>query len=304
MQTQERFSARLEQLDGYQHLRWTQDGRFLWAVPDDQNSIRFWNTADGQVARTVEISRTDHERVEPATAVSPDGSKLIIVHRDRKGHVRSWSGDVTRPDYEFRLPGTPSLRLAISPDGLQIATDRSGNIDMVQVWDVRTGKLQFSRKTEVDTALETLRFTFSPSGRYLLLPRHVWDLQGPKLVWSDSTPDRFVATSNRNDSRGTAWTGDDKHIVVAKNGQYTLWNWPENRKLVTFAFLPNSNWFAFNHQNGHWTGSANLHRYVQFRQEASSTVSDRWYFPSEFDETFKRTNDPQRVAVRIPSSDK
>jgi hypothetical protein len=87
------------------------------------------------------------------------------------------------------------------------------------------------------------------------------------------------------------------------DGGYTLWNWPENRKLVTFAFLPAANWVAFNHQNGHWTGSTDLHRYVQFQQGAAATGSDRWHVPSEFEKTFKRTNDPQRVAVRIPSSD-
>ncbi len=301
--TEERPGARLGQSDGYHHLRWTDDGGLLWAVSDDQHSIRFWTAEDGTVSRTVDVSRADSETKLQAVALSQSGNFLAVVDGEFPKRVRVWSDSMTEPASEFPLPFRNAIyRSAISPDGNLFVTDRDANRDVLQLRDTRTGKIQLSLRIDLNTHQHALTFRFSPSGRYLLLRNRVWDLQGPQLVWEHKDIDRFIATQNRIRYRGAVWAGDDNHVLMAQDGRYTLWNWPENRMVATLAYLPASNWVAFNHQNGHWTGSADLHRYVQFRQGAAGTGSDRWHSSSDFGKAFKRTNNPQRAGVKIPSS--
>ena len=98
------------------------------------------------------------------------------------------------------------------------------------------------------------------------------------------------------------WAGDDDHIVISQNGRSTLWNWRENKQLVTFAILPGGNWVSFNHVNGHWKDSALAGRYVQFLH-TNSNDKPRWYNRHEFEFELKRTNDPTKVKIQRSQKD-
>lgn len=266
-------------------------------VSCERRTIRIWNRLDGKIIRTVELLG-DSNLAQLLAILSSDGSTLFVMRFEPNPIARIWQGDMTKPHREIRqLTANPLHHLAFSHDSQRFAFFEK----KIHVCSVETGKEEFSLEPKL-TVLDSIFLEFSPTGRYLVAARQIWDLETLERVWECPVPSRFVGPINRVQFQKGMWAGDDDHIVISQNGRSTLWNWRENKQLVTFAILPGCNWVSFNHVNGHWKDSPLAGRYVQFLH-TNSKGKPRWYNRHEFESELKRTNDPTKVKIQRSQKD-
>ena len=122
-------------------VRFTPDGSRLIAM-DQIGEIRIWNSSTWEVERTI---RDDSTAFNQTMAISNDGHTLVTSGDSLSlplGRMVIW--DYESGKQRFVL-GAPSLDIALSPDGITLATSASG------LWDTRTGKqlLQLERSADV-----------------------------------------------------------------------------------------------------------------------------------------------------------
>jgi WD40 repeat protein len=118
-------------------LAFSPDGARLATGSYDQ-TIKIWDTATGQLLRTLE----GHTYVISSVAFSPDGRLLASSSRDKT--VKIW--DTTRGREIRNLGGHPETvnDAKFSPDGTRIFSSDGGFA--VKVWDVESGLEAFSTR--------------------------------------------------------------------------------------------------------------------------------------------------------------
>ena len=116
------------------------DGKSLWSAAEDR-TIRQWDVATGEALRVLRFPAGESK---PAVTFSRDGQYLAVaVEEAKKQH---WISLLSLADLQvirlFKGHTDTVIHLAFSPDGKQLASgDWKGT---VRVWDVRTGKQQYS----------------------------------------------------------------------------------------------------------------------------------------------------------------
>jgi WD40 repeat protein/serine/threonine protein kinase len=125
-------------------------------------------------------------------AFSPDNKKLAAVALS--GQLRLWDVRTWRPLYERPAQGPEGVtELAWSPDGRRLA---GVNRDLVQVWDVESGRGVLELKGAADRVWDPAfnpQVAWSPDGRRLAITNHdnsvsIWDseagaAQGKARLW-------------------------------------------------------------------------------------------------------------------------
>lgn len=100
------------------------DGRSIYIVDYGRQTITVVNTADRQVARTVNLDRRMTKGPLCAAVLSPTGDRLYIAARDGNDGDGI---DVIDPDTFQRVahffPGRDFYCLAITPDGTRLYAD-------------------------------------------------------------------------------------------------------------------------------------------------------------------------------------
>ncbi|HEX5690292.1 MAG TPA: WD40 repeat domain-containing protein, partial [Roseiflexaceae bacterium] len=93
-----------------------QPGGQLLGVADLQGALRLWNSADGQLVRT--ISAQEDQQRFVGMAFSPDGAALATG--SLTGDIQVWNPTTGKETANIKLPGSGASALAFSPDGQQI----------------------------------------------------------------------------------------------------------------------------------------------------------------------------------------
>lgn len=277
-------------------VRRARGGHIVWAADRDMKRIRLWNAVNGDVLRTIAVDQAemfwDTSRFPIGPQIAADGSVIVASFRDNK--IRIWH-DGDAPDVAIETSVSGHYKMLLSPDGRRIATLSAGNTERVSVWNAESGER--IDQVEVD-GKGTVDLRFSDSSRYLMTSRQLWDLskKPARKVWE--CPELDHAVGHTGGDRGGDIFPDERHVIVAQDGHYQIWNWRENKKLASIYPLPKRNWLFFNHQTGHYRASDFAFRYIRFPlidQEGET----EWLTPLDYEKRTGWENDPSRAGLDL-----
>jgi WD40 repeat protein len=218
--------------DRVNNIAYSSDGRRL-ATTSMDGSVKIWSADTG--VELLSLRGTGSELVSPA--LSPDASLVAATSFNsqwRRLTTRVW--DTTTREELFVLGfGEHIGGLDFSPDGMLLAMP--GTVGKVTIWDVATGKQQFSL-TEHEAPVTDV--VFSSDGQRLLTvsldgTARVWDLPSKEaistmrghngdVIGGDISPDgRLVATGGA-DSTVRIWdaeSGRELHIFYGHEEMVT-----------------------------------------------------------------------------------
>lgn len=226
-------------------IGFTADGRFLLAGIDP-NLINIWDTADGKLARSLDLKLDWPWGYAMAAAVSGDGKKLalqvseVLVKPDPneidpggvlrpKGYYRSVIDVATgkqvwhskRDDSELTdgYPRDVAYAFAFSPDG-KILAERSGQ--KINLRDSATGDLRRELKCEKEWygTRETIALAFTPDSKKVIAADlrnniSVWDVAtGKELQKFTGHRGRIFSVSVSPDGRQFATSSEDSTVLI------------------------------------------------------------------------------------------
>jgi serine/threonine protein kinase len=294
------FVAQLTDATDYPARTWTDDGRQIWSVSADSKSVRFWDSASGTVIRTVIV--LDGELPVQSVHVDRSGDVMAAAYGPSgTAKYRIWRGSMSE---EAQRVATPlyllglSQEWVLSPDGRWLAARESSH-DTVSVWDTSTGqRIGPILQTGFVNGIEPT--VMSTTNRHLLITRQIWDIETGEKVWECPESDRAVGFYNQVSFRSGALFPDDRHVVIAQDAQYQIWDWrqrdPSKAKLLTIHILPDGEWATINHTTRNWVGSNLAFQYLRLKHVASDG-STNWFKPLQFTDQTGWKNNPNNVGM-------
>jgi WD40 repeat protein len=209
------------------------DGKLAVSGSDDQ-TLRFWNTTDGDQIRKVAM-----EPFIGGVRLSPNGNTLATTAHES---VRFWdpkTGKETEKRWTVKQTG---YGLAWSPDGAKLAVSADPG---VQVWDVRLGQKLSTFQFEKESVAQTWRVAFSPDGAYLAVVLHSLDGDDgippvPLVRVLDVKTGKAVFTAwPSGHVNAVAFSPDGKTLFAAgmvpegadNDGMIQAWDWADNKLL-------------------------------------------------------------------------
>lgn len=300
-------------------LRWTGNGKWIWNDPistafDMRDAkvlapiaMRFWNPNTGRLVRSIPVAQSERDfQFDGATkqmilihgpGISRDGATVAMAIRGSR--IRVWRGDDTQPSFEFQTGYDHNIRsLALSPDGVTIATPYYSVVDL---WSAMDGKKLGTLDSKFNFGLTSLRLQFSSSGRYLFATRQIWDVKTMKRLWECPEADHAVGPINRLNYRSGAFFDDERHVVIAQDRQFQIWNWKTNEKLATVYVLPNGGWAMVNHRNGNWSGTSLAFQYLRFLHKTTNGEQE-WLTPLAYEQRTGWKNEPEQVGIEFSAA--
>jgi WD40 repeat protein len=164
------------------------DGQRI-ALGGSDGTVRVWDAEIGQPRFAVRA----HTASFWDLAFSPDSRLLastMVMQGNKAGEWKVWDAATGEPKLSLKISGGQVLRLAFSPDGQHIAT--VGTDRIVRVWDVATGRQQFSL-THSTSRLPLGAYAgcvaFSPRGNRILC---AVDADGALKVWDVRTRQQIL----------------------------------------------------------------------------------------------------------------
>lgn len=217
---------RLEVTSSPTAVEFSPDGKFLFA--GGRSTLRAWATADGSPVRDFDGHRGDINRLR----ITPDGLTLVSASSDNT--VRLWSIESGRELNSIRVPGSPILDLAISPDGRRLATVDSFLTNCVRIWELASAAPISSLPT---TNWPGQRCLFTPAGQLVTIAQDrsvlLWDPETGQVLRSYSGV--TGSTTILND----LWMANDSTLaVVANDGTVYLWNLERSDPVRVVATAP------------------------------------------------------------------
>lgn len=170
--------------------------------------VKVWDLAARQSIVTIQA----HDAPVDTLAFSADGEQLATAGQDGTVMVWDWRNRQSR----LALEGL-ALRLAFSPDGVQLAVGQETAIDL---WNIAGAERVHRLETGTGGARDVL--LYAPDGRYLLngggIPAMmIWDAQTGEFV--NSLPDVG------GESTSAAFSPDGALLATSVlGGPVTLWN--------------------------------------------------------------------------------
>jgi WD40 repeat protein len=237
--------------DGKLLVAWTKDESFpVWVdLPGSKsqdNAVKIWNVSDGKLVRTL---KTGYRQVS-GFAFSPDGGTLVVVsvggiyfydpntgQQKRMIDRPSWGSGISfSPDGIWMCTGSDggSIRIwnvadgtlvrtfagrlgfAFSPDWKKMASISSGTDDIIDLWNVSTGRVVRKMVGHTNGVLDV---AFSADGNQLVSDSYdntvkVWDVSSGKQIRSLEGTNAFFTFSP-----------DGKRLVTgSQNGAVALRN--------------------------------------------------------------------------------
>ena len=251
--------------------------------------MRFWDPQTGKVEK--EIALPENTVYAPGTrfGISRDGGMVIFCV-------------VNRTPFVWRRDGQPVPKLtqtyrndtcwAISPDNRHVSI--MDHVHTLEIWDWKSGKPPRQLETGLDRALRKPYVEFSASGRYLLATRQIWDMQTMQKIWEPPSSNRSKGPVSLYGFRLGTIFPDERHVVIALDGQHQIWDFLKNEKKATLYFLPQREWAFVNHETGHWKGSQLAYQYLQFKVKSSSGRTE-WVSPTRYRKITGWESEPRKA---------
>lgn len=228
-------------------VRFDPGGAWLVSVADDLK-VRFWDTANGNLARSfalptncyflalnagacrAAVARPDgaavifdlieerpvdeplrHGGLVQAAAFSPDGRYVATVGNNQK--CRVWEAQTGRPVTPFFTPGDDLWRVGWSPDSRRVLT--GGFSPFVKVWDAATGELALPPMFMSESVQQA---RFSPDGRFVYAfgahRMRLWDASTGEELTPFMQHRRLPFTMLLTDSRDIVTSGEAEHLRI------------------------------------------------------------------------------------------
>ena len=319
----------------YPAVRWTDDGRYVYS--DNRHlattEFRVWDASTGELVATVDtLHESWDETSNPNNLGNPlyfDGGNAfnfpwlnvgphltdtadVLLYADGWGLnnqildvVRIWRAPWDQPPSEcptdlYNSSHSGVRYTGMSHDGQVLVTndnnDSPENVASTVLINLETGE----RMAEIATGIPHIPmvFEFSPGNDYLLATRQVWDWRKSERLWACSDPEHALGLHNLN-YRGAALFSDDRHVVIAQDGQYQIWDWRDDHKRATLFLTPEPDGYVFfNHETGHWTGPALGRQYLQFAATGDDGESV-WLTPFQYEERIGWENDETQAGLEF-----
>ncbi len=224
-------------LDAIYDIAFSPDGRFLLTAVFGDYSIRVWDIDAG---REVQGIRT-HRR--PGSVDVMSRAERVLV-ADNYGFLRSYSwhhsGQLSWSRIRS-LEGTLSHEIAVSPNGLLLATTPSESVTSSELVLLDTAGLSVLLRTEISDMFR--RPAFSPSGRFLAAGSientfTVWD-----LALGERTTYRVSGVNPKSDVGSVSISPDDRLLATGHmDSSITIWDLELGRPLHNFYVPGATTW--------------------------------------------------------------
>jgi serine/threonine protein kinase/WD40 repeat protein len=206
---------------------WSADGQYIVSAAAD----KFVNIYDVKTG-IVLVQATDGV-VPKAVAIAPDNS-LFTYPGPNVLHTWNFKGDGDGPNFPLNPANLEITALAFSPDSKYLAMGLSN--DRVDIWDVKTAKLQFSIDPTNPAKDPPTALAFTSGGKQLIIGRqHSFVVQPLDLSATGLGP---AASPQPLTAAVSALTlsADSKRLAVgSQNGDVTFWALDDNKRIFQFS---------------------------------------------------------------------
>lgn len=321
-------------------VRWSDDGAHIYS--DNRflatSEFRLWDAATGELVTEIDLDQemwdetlnpnglgnpqyldgrlaTKQPYLDIGPQLNEDASVLVrayyVTGTQNRGTdvIRTWRTPWDRVAAEFPTGfdhyfHKGAVQMGVSHDGQFLAANAYGGpeeIGTTVIFDLQSGE----RVVELETGIPVVPvcYSFSPNDEYLLTAGQVWDWRDRKKLWECPERDQAIGVNNIN-YRGGALFSDDRHVVIAQDGQHQIWDWRESRKRATLFLVPDQDGYAFfNHETGHWTGTPQARQYLRLGHP-DEEGDIQWLRPHRYREITGWENDESRAGLDFARSGK
>lgn len=181
------------------------------AALSEREVLQIWDLQTGRSQLTLQLPPTDDQRI--TLAWSPDGRMLAVNYRRR--NLQIWNLAGRRLLYNLVGPGLDGYgELAWSSDSTHLGYVTTDSRTLVDIWDMRTGRLSMTDRLEPFTPFTTFQLLAggqsfllktADSNQVILvnaLTRHVLLSQSPSIqpLYLQISPDTQLLELNRSGS--------------------------------------------------------------------------------------------------------
>ncbi|MEP7148079.1 MAG: winged helix-turn-helix domain-containing protein [Acidobacteriota bacterium] len=206
------------------HLMFSASGRMLVSSSRDK-TVRVWDV-DSETER---LTLGSHKDALHSGIFAADGGRIVTISEDKK--IQFWDPTTGRELLSIESP-VPATNLAISPDGILLATGHTFHDGMLRFWDLSSGKMICETPVHKGGLWSV---GFIDNTRVVTA-----SIDEPTIsIWNPLTCTETTSFAGSKGVGNYLWFGPDKSwraMQILNNGRSLRWFEPETgRELATFS---------------------------------------------------------------------